>query len=89
MTDTPPITVTTDPKVAQLAVGIRQLVLALGMIAGTLGYAHVGNVIGAFAMVAGPVASIVVVIMGQMHERHTVAKAVELAQALPATVTVK
>lgn len=91
MTDQPtaPITITADPTISQLAVALRQLLLALGPVCALMGFTHLGTLLGLMGAVCGPLATVVVIIMGQLHERHGVAKQVLLAQATPDEVVVK
>ena len=89
MTDTPPITVTADPRMGQLAVALRQVLLGLGPICTLLGLTHLGTFFGLLAVIVGPVAAIVSIFFGQKHEVDSHAKQVALAAATPDQVLVK
>lgn len=83
------VVVESDPKWAQISVAVRQAVLGLGLFVTGLGASHLGSIIGLSAVFLGPLAGAVVVVMGQMHERHTVATKAMLARMSPEQVTVK
>lgn len=97
MTDAPtpptPIQVNADPKVDQLAAGVRQLALALGVLAGAFGFAKYTHILDLIATQAAPIAmgiggitTVVAAVVGQLKTRAISQKAATMASALPDSI---
>jgi len=82
------ITVNADPRIEQLTVLIRQALLVLAPVATYFGWTHAAGLIAVLIGVAGSIATVIVIIMGQLHTRATVASKVALAVTPPANVKV-
>lgn len=85
-----PIIVDATPTQAQLAAGIRQLLLGAGAIATAFGAAHLGQGLSTAALAATVIATglsggvtIAMFIMGQLHVRHAAQKLAVTAAAAP------
>lgn len=86
MTDTPPIVVNANPAVDQMVVAVRQLIIVLSPIATYYGAEHLSTVLGQLSAVLGPAATVITLIMGQLHSRHQSQKLVKMAGALPNSI---
>lgn len=82
----PAIQVNADPTQAQYAAAVRQAVLVASGVLSAFGATHLSTEIGALAMVAGPLAGLIVFVMGQLHTRHAEQKQIVMANALPDAV---
>ncbi len=83
MTDQPPIVpieVNADPVTDQIGAGIRLTLVALGSVAGALGYAGLAGKFSALVLVAGPVAAAVAYVWGIYKTGRLSAKASSLVQ---------
>jgi secreted protein with Ig-like and vWFA domain len=80
-----PIEVSATPNEAQIAAAIRQIILASGMIAGTLGYtqAFSEHMLNLGLALAGPIAALISAVIGQFHTRKTAQKMAIIAEAAP------
>lgn len=83
MADTPPIEVHSTPTPAQIEAGFRQAVVALGAIAGTLGYAGVAGKLNVVLAVAGPISALIAFLWGQAITRSKAQEAAAMAAQLP------
>lgn len=89
MTDTPPpIVANASPLNDQIAAGIRQLVLVLATGATALGYAGWAGRLNALAVVAGPLAGLIVIVLGQIKTRQSAKDTATLAAKVPDSVAV-
>ena len=77
-----PISVNATSDQGQLAVAIRQLILALSAGATTLGATHLASYLGVAATTVGPLVFLITVIVGQIHERTSHSNQVAMANAL-------
>ena len=84
--DSAPIVVNESPAPDQLIVGVRQVILILSAAATATGAHHLGSWMGQMAVAAGPIASLAVVIAGQIHIRHQGQKLAIMANALPDSI---
>lgn len=85
---TAPIQVRATPTVAQIAAGIRVGVVALGSIAGALGYSHAfdSDMINMLSAMAGPMAGVIAFGLSQLATRSTNKKLAVTAAAAPDSV---
>lgn len=83
-----PIVVSATPAPDQLVVALRQLFTVLGTSATALGATHLGSWLGQAAVVVGPLVTVAVLVMGQLHQRHQSTKLAAMANALPDAVAV-
>ena len=81
-----PISVNATPDQGQLAVAIRQVILALSAGATTLGATHIASYLGVIATIVGPVVFLITVIVGQIHERTSHSNQVAMASELPDSI---
>lgn len=86
MTDTGPIQVNSSPLPDQIASAIRQLLLVLSTAATALGAVGWAGKFNALAVIAGPLAGLIVIILGQIKTRKAAQTAAALATAAPAHV---
>lgn len=85
MTDVP-IQVNATPTKDQIEVAIRQIVLALGPVMTLVGYAGWAGAANVILAVAGPVATVVVFVWGQLYTRSRSKKMTVMAEASPNSV---
>lgn len=78
-----PIVVNAAPETAQWEAALRQAILVLSGVSTALGYTQIAGKISSLLMIAGPLAGLVVFIMGQMHTRHAEQKQIAMAAQLP------
>jgi hypothetical protein len=81
-----PIEVNATPETAQWEAAVRQAILVLSGVATALGYTQIAGKISALLMVAGPIAGLIVFILGQIHTRRAEQKQIVMANALPDSV---
>lgn len=81
-----PIVVNASPLNDQLASGIRQLLLVLATAATALGSVGWAGRFNALAVVAGPLAGLIVIIIGQWKTRKAAQTAATLAAVVPDSV---
>ena len=78
-----PITVNATPAPDQLTALVRQAILVAAAIATALGASHLGSEIGLAATVAGPIAGLIVIVLGQIKTRRSALKMAAMANQLP------
>lgn len=83
-----PIVANATPELEQVAAGVRQLLIALGAIAGALGYAHVAGDLSVALDILGPAVTIGSVIAGQIKTRQSSQNVATLAAVVPNSVAV-
>lgn len=83
-----PIVVDGDPGAEQLAAGMRQAILVVASIATALGYTKAAGEISAFLLVAGPLAGLIVIVLGQLKTRDSSQKKAAMAAQLPDSIAV-
>lgn len=86
MTDQSPIMVNGDPRQALLETMFRQAITVAGVIAGALGYTKFAGSASALLLVAGPVASAVAIVWGQLEAYRKGKEAAIMAAAAPNSV---
>ena len=82
----PVIMVNADPMKDQVETGLRYLLLALGAIAGALGWTRTAGTASALMLAVGPVAMLVAFVWGQVKTRTLSRKASTMAAHLPDSV---
>lgn len=78
-----PILVDATPGPAQLAAGIRQGILALASILTAMGFSHAAGDVSLLLQFVGPIAMVVVFVLGQLKTRSTATKLATVAAAAP------
>ena len=81
-----PIVVNATPTADQIAAALRQLVLVLATAATALGAVGWAGELNALAIVAGPLAGLIVIVWGQFATRKAAQIKATLATALPDSV---
>lgn len=81
-----PIEVNAAPETAQWEALVRQVILIASTAATALGYTVVGGKIGMLMVIAGPLAGLIVLIIGQLHTRRAEQDKIAMAAALPDSV---
>jgi len=86
MSEQQPIMVNATPTAEQVMTGVRQFILVAAAIASALGYAHAAGQISGLLSVAGPIAGLIIIVLGQLKTRQSSQTAATLARALPDSV---
>lgn len=84
----PPIIANASPVPEQLAAALRQLILALAMVATALGYSKAAGDLNLVLQVIGPFAAVVSIILGQLKTRVASQNTAKLAAAVPNSIAV-
>lgn len=87
-TPTTPIVANSTPAVEQWAAGIRQLILVLATAATILGATKLAGEISAFLAISGPLAGLIVIVIGQLKTRQSSQNLATLANKVPDSVAV-
>lgn len=77
------IVVNQSPTPAQIESGVRSAIMAIGMIASTLGFTGAAGKISGLLQFAGPIAALLGLALSQWNARRTAQTKAALANALP------
>lgn len=81
-----PIIVPADPARAQMAAGVRQVLLGAGAVAAALGANHVAGELSDAATYAGAIVAVAAFVWGNLATRRAAVKSAAMANALPDSV---
>jgi hypothetical protein len=84
----PPIVANASPVPEQMASALRQLILALASIATALGYSKAAGDLSLVLDVLGPLAAVIVIVLGQLKTRKASQNTATLAAAVPDSIAV-